>query len=104
MKFYRRLNPLKAMSFDLDDTLYNNHPFIVEAEKQLFHFVFSRWPQVFAGHTSKKLSKVTCLSRFFCLHCNIEVKQNKRKANIPFMSKEGKGYPTQCFIVWYVHI
>lgn len=32
------------MSFDLDDTLYDNHPFIVEAEKQLFDFIYSRWP------------------------------------------------------------
>lgn len=34
------------MSFDLDDTLYDNHPFIVEAEKQLFNFMFSRWPKL----------------------------------------------------------
>ena len=46
MKFYRRLNSVKAMSFDLDDTLYDNHPYIVEAEKQLFSFMFSRWPQL----------------------------------------------------------
>lgn len=26
MKFYRRLAPFKAISFDLDDTLYSNHP------------------------------------------------------------------------------
>lgn len=26
MKFYRRLTPFKAISFDLDDTLYSNHP------------------------------------------------------------------------------
>ena len=46
MKFYRRLNQIKAMSFDLDDTLYNNHPYIVAAEKKLFEFMFSRWPEL----------------------------------------------------------
>ncbi|MDG2898196.1 2-haloalkanoic acid dehalogenase, partial [Vibrio parahaemolyticus] len=24
MKFYRRIEPIKAMTFDLDDTLYDN--------------------------------------------------------------------------------
>lgn len=32
MKFYRPLKPFKAISFDLDDTLYDNHPIIAKAE------------------------------------------------------------------------
>lgn len=28
MHFYRPLAPIKAMTFDLDDTLYDNHPVI----------------------------------------------------------------------------
>ena len=32
MKFYRPLRPFKAISFDLDDTLYDNHPIIEKAE------------------------------------------------------------------------
>ena len=28
MKFYRPLGPIKAITFDLDDTLYDNHPVI----------------------------------------------------------------------------
>lgn len=46
MKFYRRLNDVKAMTFDLDDTLYDNHPYIVAAEKQLFSFMFDKWPEL----------------------------------------------------------
>lgn len=46
MIFYRRLNAIKAMTFDLDDTLYNNHPYIVAAEKKLFNFMFERWPDL----------------------------------------------------------
>ncbi|WP_394173802.1 HAD-IA family hydrolase [Thalassotalea litorea] len=35
MRFYRRLQPFTALSFDLDDTLYDNHPVITRAEKAL---------------------------------------------------------------------
>ncbi|MCP4989715.1 MAG: HAD-IA family hydrolase [Colwellia sp.] len=40
MKFYRRLTPIKAISFDLDDTLYNNRP-VMQAieEKMVTYFV-----------------------------------------------------------------
>lgn len=46
MKFYRRLTPVKAMTFDLDDTLYDNHPYIVKAEQQMFAFMIKHWPEV----------------------------------------------------------
>lgn len=46
MIFYRRLNSVKAMTFDLDDTLYDNHPYIVAAEKKLFSFMFEHWPEL----------------------------------------------------------
>ncbi|BDY06835.1 HAD-IA family hydrolase [Ferrimonas sp. YFM] len=35
MKFYRRLCPIEAISFDLDDTLYNNKPVLLAAESRL---------------------------------------------------------------------
>ncbi|WNC71954.1 HAD-IA family hydrolase [Thalassotalea psychrophila] len=35
MRFYRRLSSFKAISFDLDDTLYDNYPVISKAEKEL---------------------------------------------------------------------
>ena len=44
MKYFRRINRVKALTFDLDDTLYDNHPYIVAAEKQLFAFMFEHWP------------------------------------------------------------
>ncbi len=43
MKFYRSLNPIKAITFDLDDTLYDNRPVIrktaqeTHAALQAFH-------------------------------------------------------------------
>ena len=33
MKIYRRLQPVKAISFDLDDTLYSNYPVMMAANR-----------------------------------------------------------------------
>ena len=33
MRIYRGLKPIKAMTFDLDDTLYDNWPVIMKVEK-----------------------------------------------------------------------
>ncbi|WP_057829892.1 HAD-IA family hydrolase [Colwellia sp. TT2012] len=38
MRFYRRLTTIKAISFDLDDTLYNNRPVMLAIEKQMLHY------------------------------------------------------------------
>lgn len=35
MQFYRRLTTIKAISFDLDDTLYNNRPVMQAIEKKM---------------------------------------------------------------------
>ncbi|REL28678.1 HAD family hydrolase [Thalassotalea euphylliae] len=35
MKFYRSLKPIKAISFDLDDTLYSNRPVMVATERAM---------------------------------------------------------------------
>jgi len=35
MQFYRRLTTVKAISFDLDDTLYNNRPIMQAIEKKM---------------------------------------------------------------------
>lgn len=35
MHFYRSLNSIKALTFDLDDTLYDNTPFMVQAVDQM---------------------------------------------------------------------
>jgi len=43
MKFYRRLTEIKAISFDLDDTLYSNKPVMQLIEKKMIDY-FSRLP------------------------------------------------------------
>lgn len=45
MKFYRRMSSFKAISFDLDDTLYDNFPVISKAEKELQQFLISTAPE-----------------------------------------------------------
>nr|WP_086939214.1 5-amino-6-(5-phospho-D-ribitylamino)uracil phosphatase YigB [Thaumasiovibrio occultus] len=44
MRFYRRLSPIAAISFDLDDTLYDNYPVIVNMEKAMFQWLVQRFP------------------------------------------------------------
>ena len=46
MKFYRPLKPFKAISFDLDDTLYDNHPIIKKAEVDFIVYLKSTYPEL----------------------------------------------------------
>ncbi|PKF51369.1 HAD-IA family hydrolase [Enterovibrio nigricans] len=43
MKFYRRWQPVQAMTFDLDDTLYDNRSVIVRAEQRLLDWLEVRY-------------------------------------------------------------
>ncbi|PKI16343.1 HAD-IA family hydrolase [Colwellia sp. 12G3] len=38
MQIYRRLTKIKAISFDLDDTLYNNRPVMLAIEKKMVNY------------------------------------------------------------------
>jgi putative hydrolase of the HAD superfamily len=44
MIYYKKLKPIQAMTFDLDDTLYENTSVIVNAERSLMDFMHSRYP------------------------------------------------------------
>lgn len=46
MIFYKRIQPVKAITFDLDDTFYDNHPFIKKAQRRMFEFMCQGWPEV----------------------------------------------------------
>jgi HAD superfamily hydrolase (TIGR01549 family) len=43
MKFYRRLTEVKAISFDLDDTLYNNRPVMIAIEQKMVNYFTERF-------------------------------------------------------------
>jgi putative hydrolase of the HAD superfamily len=45
VKFYRRLKPFKAISFDLDDTLYDNKPIIARMEQGLLDYLGHLLPE-----------------------------------------------------------
>ncbi|WP_338559160.1 5-amino-6-(5-phospho-D-ribitylamino)uracil phosphatase YigB [Erwinia sp. E_sp_B04_7] len=44
MHFYRPLRPIAAMTFDLDDTLYDNHPVILRTTRESHAFLQSYHP------------------------------------------------------------
>lgn len=44
MIVYRPLSHIRAISFDLDDTLYDNMPYIYEAERRLAQYIRDRYP------------------------------------------------------------
>ncbi len=44
MQFYRNLQPIKALTFDLDDTLYDNRPVIVRAEQAMYDWLAEYHP------------------------------------------------------------
>lgn len=45
IQFHRRLRPVKVISFDLDDTLYDNVPVMQKAERALVEHLQQRFPQ-----------------------------------------------------------
>lgn len=45
MRFYKRLTPVKVLSFDLDDTLYDNVPVIAAAEAWLLQALKQHHPE-----------------------------------------------------------
>ncbi|UDG81236.1 5-amino-6-(5-phospho-D-ribitylamino)uracil phosphatase YigB [Candidatus Hartigia pinicola] len=55
MHFYRPLSPIKAVTFDLDDTLYDNHSIINKTEKEVLRFIREYDPQ-FSNFTTETLS------------------------------------------------
>lgn len=49
MQFYRRLTAIKAISFDLDDTLYNNRPVMLGIEKKMISYFTDKFAVLSPG-------------------------------------------------------
>ncbi|MGB1298912.1 MAG: HAD family hydrolase, partial [Psychrobium sp.] len=45
MQFYKSYIRPKAIGFDLDDTLYDNRPVLINAEKELHQFLLQAYPK-----------------------------------------------------------
>jgi putative hydrolase of the HAD superfamily len=46
MIFYRKLLPIQAMTFDIDDTFYDNWPYIQKAEQALTDYIAEKYPSL----------------------------------------------------------
>ena len=46
LKLYKRLPEISAISFDLDDTLYDNVPIIAKAETSLLNYLNNKYPEL----------------------------------------------------------
>lgn len=57
MRCYLRPQNIQAISFDLDDTLYDNQPYILNAEAELTQFLHRAFPLT-QGMASLRLAKV----------------------------------------------
>ncbi|MER2493268.1 HAD-IA family hydrolase [Catenovulum sediminis] len=82
IKFYKRLQKPQVISFDLDDTLYNNVPVILQAERTLLALVnqqlfthqpltlaqWMRLKQEYASKNSTLAHDVSALRRQFLCH------------------------------------
>lgn len=44
MKFFRSIGPIEGLTFDLDDTLYDNHPLMIVAEQRLLDYLARHYP------------------------------------------------------------
>jgi FMN phosphatase YigB (HAD superfamily) len=55
MKYYRAIKPFKAISFDLDDTLYDNHSIIIKANQAIIEHLNQTYPEL-AELTEKQWS------------------------------------------------
>ena len=58
MHFYRRWQPVAAISFDLDDTLYDNGPAIVRAEQWMLGHASIASTQVYTHLDFQHLASV----------------------------------------------
>lgn len=52
MRFYRPLGPVSALTFDLDDTLYDNRPVILRTEEETLKFLRNYHPSLVALENS----------------------------------------------------
>lgn len=62
MIIYRRLSSVRAISFDLDDTLYDNRPVILAAEQGQLEYMHQRYPQTLSvGADAWKQAKLDAI-------------------------------------------
>jgi HAD superfamily hydrolase (TIGR01549 family) len=58
MQIYRRLTMIKAISFDLDDTLYNNRPVMLAIEKKMVNYFAEKFAIQLSASLSESLPRL----------------------------------------------
>ncbi len=79
MRFYKAIKPIKAISFDLDDTLYENWPIIEKAEKAQLAFL----------HQTVPLSQQTTTADWLLIRHQLLVEQPELHSDIGLLRRRG---------------
>lgn len=74
MRLYRRLQPIKAISFDLDDTLYSNHPVMLAANRVMLSY-FSTNPALQTLQAVKNADNKHLDHKFWFYYRTLALKQ-----------------------------
>ena len=84
------IKQLRALTFDLDDTLWDNRPVLMAAEQTLYHWLGEHYPRINARHSLEGLRK---LNRIL-LQRNPELRHNvtKLRKNSLRIAAESVGY------------
>ena len=85
MKCYRRLQPIKAMSFDLDDTLYSNRPIMEKTEQAMISY----FSQLLADYTQQNVEHQNFSYRYWMAFRQQAIKrQPELKHDVTALRKE----------------
>ena len=53
---------IKLITLDLDNTVWPNNKVIVEAEKAMWDFVFTKYPEIYNDYDDKRISEIRVTS------------------------------------------
>ena len=49
---------IKLITLDLDNTVWPNNKVIVEAEKAMWDFIFTKYPEIYNDYDDKRISEI----------------------------------------------
>ncbi len=106
MRCYRRLPTIKAISFDLDDTLYDNQPILLRAEQAQLNFLQQQVPQAAATTTpfwAAKRRQLFIEQPELCHHIGLCRQQSigRGLVELGLGATEAEDFSHQAFAVFY---
>lgn len=106
MQFYRRIAQIKAISFDLDDTLYNNYPIIRKADAALWRHLQQTYPLTTTLSTQDWLG-LRNLLLFQCPELKSDISQLRKLtlraglAQVGYQNQQLKNAVADCYTLFY---